>query len=180
MNDVIMTAIREYKRGGKDKNENMLCITNQLEPVINKYAKKLIKDFGYEDMRQELLIAVIEAVERIERYENEGQCITYLVKAIKLRYLELYRKSKMWKERFTSLEETYMDSICDNKETYTDIEFEIDLKKIEKANNSLKREIIESILKYNMNDAEIACRLQISRQYVNRCKKEIFAELKNY
>lgn len=73
-----------------------------------------------------------------------------------------------------------MDSMCDNKETYTDIEFGIDLKKIEKANNGLKREIIESILKYDMNDAEIACRLQISRQYVNRCKKEIFAELKNY
>ena len=179
MNDVIVAAIREYKRGGKNKKEKMLCITNGLEPVINKYAKKLIGS-GYEDMRQELLIAVIEAVERLGRYENEGQCITYLVKAIKLRYLELYRKSKAWRERFTHLDETYMESIGDNKEVYADIEFGIDLKKIEKANNSLKREIIESILNYGMNDAEIACKLQISRQYVNRCKKEIFAELKNY
>lgn len=146
MNDVIVAAVREYKRDEKNKKEKILCIIDQLEPVINKYAKKL-RCSGYEDMRQELLIAVIEAVERMERYESEGQCITYLVKAIELRYLELYRKSKAWKERFTYLEETYMNSICDDKEAYTDIEFGIDLKKIEKANNSLKREIIESILK---------------------------------
>lgn len=52
-----------------------------MEPIINKFVKKLYNE-EYEDVNQELILAVIEAVNKIEFYDNEGRCVNFLIRGI--------------------------------------------------------------------------------------------------
>lgn len=174
----IKDLIATYKIG-ENLEKSLLEILKRLEPAINKYARRVYY-FEYEDMRQEIIIAVLEAVIRIEKYDNEGQCVKYLVNAIKIKYLELCRQENNWENTQMCTKDMSSNLEHWSGDQYKDIEFRIDMDRIKKADSKLKVNIANFILIGNMNDMEIAKRLHISRQYVNRCKKQIFKELADY
>lgn len=174
----IIELVERYKYG-IDKEDNLLKIIECMEPIINKYSKALgWKE--YEDSQQELKLAVIEAINKIEVYDHEGKVIIFFTNAIRNRFYEIYRKNKHLKNEENSEIETF-EVIHNYASThYDDVEFKIDLEKLIKCNSMTQQKIAYYILYKGSTDTEIAEHLKVSRQYVNRCKKTIFKMLNEY
>ena len=174
MEQLLKELIEKYKAGDKMA---MSMIISKMTPIINKYARKLFK-MEFEDMRQEMIIAVIESVMKIKKYDSEYECLRYITNGVHYRYMELIRKS-------ITLE--YCEEITDYEKlgqfsdphfsTYSDIEFFCDLEKKCDISSNMKKKIYDYVINCNYNDNEIARDLKVSRQYVNRCKKRIFCSL---
>ena len=77
----------------KQDKEVFAKLIEYMNPLINKYVRLLYKD-DHEDMRGELILALWESVVKIDYCNNEGECFSYINKALKNKFLELYRKSK--------------------------------------------------------------------------------------
>ena len=121
MESSIKESIKKYKEGN-DRERMLSEIISKMTPIINKYARRLYY-LEYEDMKQELLIAIIEAVMRIETYDKEGQCINYLVSAVKMRYWELCRKSTNNQDSYANVELLYEYPDKKVKDQFEEIEF---------------------------------------------------------
>lgn len=174
----ISNWISKYKEKEKDE-ESLLNIVEKFNPLINKYAKKF-PYYEYEDVCQELILSVIEAVNNIAKYDNEGQCVNYISRAIKLKFLEVYRKEKRMDDYQIGVMPLFEENVISNHNLYGEVELIVDLEKLKRIKNKLQSKIAFFILTEELSDAEISEKLNISRQYVNRCKKEIFCELKEY
>ena len=171
-NTTISGSIRRYKH--ENDSSALMDIINRMSPLINKYSRSLYSS-EYEDIRQELILALLESVNKIKQYDIEEKCISYLAHGIKNRFMELYRKEKVVKEEQLAYDISEVPQISN---TFQDAEFYVDIKQIILSEKSItKRKIIELIAYENATDSEIALKLQISRQYVNRCKKEICNKL---
>lgn len=157
----------------------LLKIIDKFEPLIKKYANKFPR-CDCEDVCQEMAIAVIEAVNKIKKYDNEAQCVKYISMALKMKFVELYRKKKRIEEYQIEVIPLSDEKHCESDNPYEEIELLTDLNKLKRTKNRLQSQIASYILAEGLTDAEIGEKLNISRQYVNRCKKEIFAELKEY
>ena len=172
----IRELIKNYKETGGEKELN--SIIDKMMPLICKYAS-MLGQYEFEDTKQELIIAVIVAVKRISTYENEGQCIKFLIRAVKNRFLELCRICNKQKSE-SLLDMEVLENTFSDRNQYADIEFYTDLEKIKKCNTEIKEKVWECIVSEQASDSEIARGLKVSRQYVNRCKKELFDELLKY
>lgn len=62
----------------KKDSESILKIIECMYPAINRYSRQAYWE-NSEDMQQELILAVIEAVEKIETFEKEGAAVNFLV-----------------------------------------------------------------------------------------------------
>lgn len=82
--------IENYRKG--DTNQFLLII-RKFEPMIYHYTKLLYKD-ETEDTISELHLTLLEAVQKIQYYNDEKQCSKFLTNALKNRFLELYRTSR--------------------------------------------------------------------------------------
>lgn len=100
-----------------------------MQPLINKYARGLYY-YEYEDMQQELTLALIESVKKIEKFDEEGKTIKYLIIGIRNRFYELYRK-----QGEIRIEQNCEKEIIENMvyfcKDYSDLEFYMDLRKEE-------------------------------------------------
>nr|WP_296094876.1 hypothetical protein [uncultured Dorea sp.] len=167
----VKNIISCYKKG-VDKEKNMLILIRKFQPVINKYARKLFS-LEYEDALQELIIAFMNGINGISEYENEGQCVSYLVRSIQLRFYELQRKCILENEiKRSSLESIVERDSGIEEAEYGSIELKLDFDRIKSSKNEVWNEIIDGIIE-GLNDSEIAKNLHISRQYVNRCRRKI-------
>lgn len=179
MKDNLATLIKEYQKGNQ---ECLLPIIEKLKPAIFKYSKKLFRD-DFEDSVAEMELAVMESANKIPYAENEAQCLSFLINAIKNRYLELAKKSIKISDAEISLEEQF--PVCPYWEYgYGNCELRIDLGKILSGCNAKQKKILLKIIFEGKNCALVAAELNITRQYVNRIKnkwlkqikKEIFAK----
>ena len=170
--------IRQIQKGNK---EEIVEVINQSDPLIKKYQRILYKDAA-EDVRAEMILALWEAVLRIKCIESEAQCVKYLMNALKNKFYELYRKSRHKNDNetrvdeFIAIEKGYIDK------DYADITTEIDVKKFLQQYKGMKYEIMYLIMVEHLSDIKIADRLGISRQYVNRQRRELqqnYIEMRN-
>lgn len=159
--------------------ECLLGVLKKMEPIINKYARRLYL-LEFEDMKQELSIAVIESINKIQKYDNEGQVVSYFCRAVRNRYLELCRKSEVTEKEDIYDEEKMKVLVSSSEDTYLYVELYKDLEKYRKGKTKIEKEIIKGVLDEEKTDTELAGELGISRQYVNRCKKRLFKELYSY
>lgn len=172
----ICSKIRDYKNGNTSALEELYM---QMLPLIKKYAAKSYF-MEYEDAFQEYSITLIEAVQKIKTYENDGQSLSYLSTCVRNKFNTLYKTYCVSKQQIESYIESYFEnpkskSISDPSDAQL---FSIDLKSfIEQINSKTKQKI--AILAYceNRDDSEISKILQISRQYVNRVRREINQKL---
>lgn len=153
-------------------------LVDKMEPLIKKYTRMLYKD-EKEDVRSEMILALWEAVSKIEYCEKDGECMVFLCTALKNRFYELYRKSKKEHDNQVFIEN---DNVFDANaaEDIADLEnvaFNIDVGILLKGYTGKKREIFKLIIMGEDSDAKIAKKLSVTRQYVNRVRRELYKEL---
>lgn len=179
MKDNLTTLIKEYQEGN---HECLLLIIEKLKPAIFKYAKKLFLN-DFEDSVAELELAVLESVSKIPYTENEAQCLTFLINAIKNKYWELARKSNKISDAELPLEEQFpVYSYLENE--YSNCELRLDLERALSTCNATQKKLLSEIIFEGKSSSLVATELHISRQYVNRIKnkwleqieKEIFTK----
>lgn len=156
-------------------------LVDKMEPLIKKYIRMLYKD-EREDVRSEMILALWEAVTRIEYCEKDGECINFLCTALKNRFYELYRKSRKEHDHQLFIENEDGIDINDinKEESITDINnviFNIDIETFLKEYAGKKQEIFRMIISENKSDAEIAEIFSVTRQYINRLRRELYKEI---
>lgn len=111
----------------KDK-ERFSELVNKMDPLICKYMRILYKD-EKEDVRSELVLALWEAVTKLKYAENEGQCVTYIVNALRNKFHELYRNSRKDHDNYFASEMTMLDTATFEEEEYGNLVVKNDLNK---------------------------------------------------
>ena len=127
----------------------------------------------YEDAVQELNEALIMAVVSIDVCNAEGQSIAYLVKGIKLKFYELRRKSIVEYEY-----RMHSEQIDVNTDDYSEIEWKLELKKLKDKSSPMECHIIDGMV-WEISDVELADLLHVSRQYINRKRRQLMKRLKD-
>lgn len=152
-----------------DTNALMEIIT-RMQPLIKKYAKHLFF-MEYEDATQELTLSIIEAVYSISKYPTDAECITYIENAVKYKFSHLCKKN-IYREQHEDIY-TPADNSSAFYQDFSLEEFKADwADKIHSMPS--KHQIILQYILLGYSDKEIAKRIGLSRQYVNRIKKTWF------
>lgn len=172
MDKTISQIISEIKHNKKGWD----ILFAYLQPLIQSYTKKLFF-LDKDDAQQELYLSLIEAVQKMRHYNNDGECLIYLKNAVYYTYIHLCKRN-LKNISTLSLDCTYYlsDSI-QQCPFYDDSIYYLDLMAQFNKLSPQKRQIIFRVLN-GYRDDEIAQQLNISRQYVNRIKHEAF-EYKN-
>lgn len=150
--------------------EEMLTIIERFLPLVKKYQRKL---GGSEDMKQELILTLIEAIHRCpfrSDYMNEASFVSYLSKALYYKYAALCKKTN--KESYVYLED-HPEIVPFNMDT-SDVVFTEVLQRLPKT----QRNIL--YLKYYLclTDVEIAKILKITAQGVGQARRRALAKLR--
>lgn len=159
----------------KDKDQ-FAKLEQAMEPLINKYMRKLYKD-DKDDVYAELILALWEAVTKLKYVENDGQCLRFLEKALQNKFYELYRSSRKKHDNQFASEMEMIDITVYEENKFIDIIIEEDLKQILKKYKGMKYKIYKDILGGELSDYKIAKKYNITRQYVHRLRKQLYLEL---
>ncbi|EOS73916.1 sigma-70 family RNA polymerase sigma factor [Lachnospiraceae bacterium 10-1] len=171
----IVSIIKNIKAGNTSE---FALVVNKMHPSLEKYSRLLYKD-NKEDTYAELVSALWESIIKMKYFNEEGKCITYLHTAIKLRYLELYKQSKKLHEHEQTTLPNSSDETIQNDD-FIDVIIKEDITNLLNKYKGLKKAIFYSILFMNMTDSEIAKKYNISRQYVNRVRRNLCEIMKKY
>lgn len=162
--------ILEIKKGNEDVFEELL---ERFMPLINKYSRLLYKD-DPEDIKAELYLALFDAINKMKYYDDEANSIAYITKSLYLKYLELYRKSKQYHEHTETLEDKFIEIHYVQEDLFQEVEVYNDLERLICRYNNQTYNILSSILFEQLSDSEIAEKYNVTRQYVNRKRHELF------
>lgn len=160
----------------KDKDQ-FAKLEQAMEPLINKYMRKLYKD-DKDDVYAKLILALWEAVTKLKYVENDGQCLRFLEKALQNKFYELYRSSRKKHDNQFASEMEMIDITVYEENKFIDIIIEEDLKQILKKYKGMKYKIYKDILGGELSDYKIAKKYNITRQYVHRLRKQLYLELR--
>ena len=155
----------------KESKSNSISMSEllvRLKPLIKSYTKKLFF-MEKEDAEQEILLAIIKAVKSIPKCESDGECLAYINNSVKFTYANLCKKN-IRKEQYEDPYEIRIEEVYFEK--YEDIDAYIDLKKIIEPLSYIKKKIFIYLL-LGYSDREVAEKLGVSRQYINRIKKKL-------
>lgn len=177
----IMKEWCKLLRDIKHNKDEFVKLIEYMNPLINKYVRLLYKD-DFEDMREELILALWESVNKMNYCNNDGECFSYMSKSLKNKFLELYKKSKKLHDlqSMTAIEEIPDCPDLQTSSDFSDIIFREDIMRFLEHVNKRKKHIYFQILLNDKSDAEIAKSFNISRQYVNRIRKELYVNLRKY
>lgn len=155
-------------------------LVNKMEPLIEKYTRLLFKD-EKEDVRSEMILALWESVTRINYCEKDGECLAFLSTALKNKFYELYRKSKKQHDYqlFVENDEVFDISRDENVTDMEDAIFNVDVEVFLKKYTGKKQEIFKTIILRDESDAEIAGNFSVTRQYVNKLRRELYKEVRS-
>ena len=165
----MISLIRQYKSGNPNASAQ---IADRMTPLIKKYAAK-IHCMEYEDALQELSLTLLETLPYLDDKQSEGKCVKYMETAVINRYYALCKQ-------YLSIPEAENIENSSNTlaappafdETYYDVTAYI----CSFPDGSIKRQILSLFFYQDKSDTEIADMLHISRQYVNRVKKQLIRD----
>ena len=174
--DKLMNLLKNYKNNKSE--ESLSAIIEQMSPLVKKYAR-LTHCMEYDDAIQELYVTLIETLEYIDPVRGKYECLSYIKYAIQNKYKRLCSKN-IAKNNTTTLHE----NLHFKEECVKNLEFSLDLQKyidnLYLTSPRKSNKLYLSAIK-NMSDKEVAAKLKISKQYVNRIKKQyISIFLHNY
>lgn len=165
----ITNLITAIKNGKKDK---ITLLLQKFKPLFNKYVHILYKD-ERDDVCAELTAALWEAIIKTQYFDDEAKSVTYLKRALHNKFLELYRNSrKINDNEIDGVEQ--LAELVSVQEKYGDIVFKEDIMTFLKKYNKSKSKLFYSILFDELSDAELAKKFLMSRQYINRMRKELY------
>jgi|MucameStandDraft_1065616.scaffolds.fasta_scaffold00531_12 RNA polymerase sigma factor (sigma-70 family) len=173
--DELSKLIQDIK---KDKNKFSLLL-NRMEPLINKYVRILYKD-EKEDIYSELCCALWEAVCKISFYKNDGEIMIFMINALQNKFHELYRISRKNHDFNTPLFDADACEIASPERNFDNILLNEDIRNFLDHFSGKRKRIFYYILIHNLSDSEIAKKLHLSRQYVNRIRKILRTEFYDY
>lgn len=162
----------------KSKNGDKDCLMEIIErftPLLKKYSKNLSSDEVFSDLE----ITLIETIKAMPLKKHssmkEEQIVAYINKAIKSKYIKLSKKNKLIANREIELNLDiagidYMDKIERKNIIYSLMD----------KLTSLQKEIIIQKFIYGYSEVEIAKKLHVSKQAVNKSKKRALETLKGY
>jgi DNA-directed RNA polymerase specialized sigma24 family protein len=140
-----------------------------MEPLVKGYASR-IHCMEREDSIQELYLTLLKTLPYLSSSSSEGECIRYMQTSVENRYRSLCRSclSEPEKDDFDSCSVSLQapDSFDD---TYYDVTAYIN----SYPSDSVQRKILSMYFYQDKSDAQIARKLKLSRQYVNRMKKKL-------
>ena len=87
--DQLGKLICRVKNGDGESFEK---IAERMKCTIEKYVRSSFWE-ECEDARQEYILALWEAIMKMKYFDNEGQCVLYLNRAVEIRYYELQRRA---------------------------------------------------------------------------------------
>lgn len=177
MENELVYLIKEFERGNEIK---FLQIVEKMNPLIHKYERLLFKD-DREDIHEELILALLEAIRKMKYCDNEGQAIYFLSISLKNKFYELYNKSKKQFDNEIEISDEFWAQIPSWEKAYDNVILKRDFEKILYGLNKLTRNILYAVLVEGESDANTAKENNVSRQYVHRLKKLYYKILKeNY
>lgn len=147
-------------------------LLEQMTPLAKKYASK-IHFMEYEDALQEFYIALLETIPYLDISKGEGNCLGYMKTAVVNRYYNLC-KSRLSEPRSEDLDNysLSLEAPPEIDDSYYDVDTYIHSFSPE----SVKFKILFKCFYEDKTDKEISLELQLSRQYVNRLKKQLISE----
>jgi len=159
----------------KEGNQTaMLQIIEKFKPLIIKYSKKLFF-MTFEDASQELIISLIEAIYKMEHLYNEEGIKSYIHKSVTHKYCYLCKQNiKMNVYDNGDIED--FNIVANEPSFENDSIMKIEIQIAMENLSDVKQKILRLLLQ-GYSDTEIAKLLKISRQYVNRVKKEILLQI---
>lgn len=161
-----------YKSGDKEVLSTILL---QMEPLVVSYAKKTFS-LEFEDAKQEYYIALINACNKIQKYENDAQCLKYFQTTVKNKYYN-YCKSYFLTPSILPLEEETL--VAENHFDFIVLNNDIKQFLQKKVDNNVYKQKIFLYSYIGMSDSEIGKILGITRQYVYMLRKKLIHELKS-
>ena len=85
MKDELAKTIKSIKEGEKEEFEKII---DKLNPIITKYVRA-IYDGDKEDIREEYILALWVAVNKIQYVNSDGECLKYLHTSIKNKFPQI-------------------------------------------------------------------------------------------
>jgi len=158
----------------KNKNTNALAeLLIRFEPLIINYSSKLY-NMEFEDAKQELTILLIQCIHSIKRCDNDNECLAYIKVYIYHGFCKIYQEKKRKYIEEVIFDEELANDLLNNdiNDCTTKIDLEISLK-----NYSERIRKIIYLVYFGYSDKEIAMMLSLSRQYINRIKKEVIKNI---
>lgn len=172
MNKPLFELIENSQKGD---NTAILSIIEKFNPSIKKYSRKL----GYDGADTDLIIDLIKTVKEFKlcsiNLENEGTLVNYLYNSIKYKYIDLMRKYIKIYNNETELNLDILEDSC----TY-EIEDNIYIQTLLNTLPEMQKKIIEDRYIKDLSDSEIANKLHISRQAVNKSRNKALNHLRKY
>ncbi|EJO5349323.1 sigma-70 family RNA polymerase sigma factor [Clostridium botulinum] len=169
------TNLYNYVKAAKLKDKSsMEYLIEKFQPLINKYAYKLIES---EDGKSELTLNFIKLINKIplykECFKKDKYIISYIRISLKRKYIYLYKKQKKLELKQSYLEENIKYFLDNSNIIFYDL--------IKNLNSKEKYILVKKYI-YNFNYSEIGKSLKISRQNVyiteKRALNKIFKTFK--
>ena len=159
--NTIISLLQDYQNDSAEACEQILeCMM----PLVKTYAGK-IHCMDHEDAIQELQLSILEALPYLNPKNGAGKCISYIEKSVIHRYYALCKRylsipaSESIEDHDASL-----PTVPAYDDTLLDIEAYI--RTLPKSGG--KQQIFSYFFYEDLSDKEIAERMHLSRQYVNR------------
>ena len=170
MEKTLAELIREYKSGNEKSFEK---IAEKMNPLLMFYADKLYT-WEQEDARQEMLVTLFCALDKMKYCKSEGECLSYIKTAVRRRYKDLVLKELHNKKETVHMEWTEVQDAGDG---FGEAEFYMDLELALRYFHGKERKIAERMLLYGENDKELALHEGVSRQYCNKIRKKLIRKM---
>lgn len=164
--ETIISLIQKQRAGDVQAAQE---ICRRMSPLLKKYAARLYC-MEYDDAMQELYIALLETFPYLDPAKTEAECLNYIQTTVHNRYRFLCRgclsvpQSESIEDSIDTIsapspfDESYYD-ICNYIKTLPE--------------KGMRRQIMSLFFFQYKTDSEIAEILHVSRQYVNRIKKQM-------
>lgn len=145
-------------------------LIERFQPLINSYSKKSGWKIETEDMQSILTIKLIKIAKEMQVSDKEGVNVKFIAVCLKNHFLDVIRKINRLEENGELQKENMEGSTTLGEE---DLIFEDMIKDL----NKQKQEIIRLKFKEMYTDQEIAVKLNVSRQAINKQLRSIYKQL---
>lgn len=156
-------------RNAKNDPRDMLEIITQFKPLLASYGRKNGWRLDQEDMESVLVIRLIELIKEMDIPDEPGAAVKYIAFGIKCHFLNVVKKLNKIADSECSAEFVEQSSHYDT----CDIGFDSMIEDLD----SRKQEVLRLKFKEMLTDKEIADKLGISRQAVNKQLRQAYKEL---
>ena len=170
-----ISTLTQAKQGNTQAQELLI---HKFLPLIRKYAYKC-HAIEFEDAQQELIFALLAAVHSITYIQNEGECIRYLQKGI-LNYFKYLCRTSIRHKEYEQISANDNFTMLPSYSDFSLIDLSLSLAQYMKSLSPTRQRILQYALIDEYSSSEIAAKMQLSVQYVNRIKKEFLAERRKF